>query len=54
MPNSGFESLNKRLMSFTTDKAAKKATLEVEALQTEVSAMRADLLRAYFSMGGCC
>ena len=43
MPNPDFESLNKRLRSYTTDKPAKKATLEVESLRTEVAALRTEV-----------
>ena len=45
MPNTDFESLNKRLRSYTTDKRAKKATPEVESLRTEVAASRADVVK---------
>ena len=46
MPNPDFESLNKRLRSYTTDKPAKKATRKVECLRTEVAALRADMAKA--------
>ena len=45
MPNPDFESLNKRLRSYTTDKPAKKATPEAESLRTEVAALRADMAK---------
>ena len=45
MPNPHFESLSKRLTSYTTDKPAMKATLEVESLRTEVAAVCADMAK---------
>ena len=45
MPNPDFESLNKRLRSYMTDKPAKKTTPEVESLRSEVAALRADMAK---------
>ena len=45
MPNPDFESLNKRLRSYKTDKPAKKATPKVESLRTEVAAQLADVAK---------